>query len=196
MSDQTLTVNTASGLVQVQLQQPMRIGTLVQSNRDRLADGSFLGITSMTDPDGSQRAVEVHVFPESMRGSGEGTYSWDLPALHGGTSRMTNGTASRSRMTNGTVTAHGGASTLTPPNDRLNEARAEAEVGNVLEARRLAAQALNRSPSRDRQLMLALVLARAGEVEQAQQLADSLDAAFPMHTSIQYYCLPTIRAAM
>ncbi len=84
----------------------------------------------------------------------------------------------------------------TLPNDRLNEARAEAEVGNVLEARRLAAQALNRSPSRDRQLMLALVLARAGEVEQAQQLADSLDAAFPLHTSIQYYCLPTIRAAM
>jgi hypothetical protein len=44
--------------------------------------------------------------------------------------------------------------------------------------------------------MLALVLARAGEVEQARQLADSLDAAFPLHTSIQYYCLPTIRAAM
>jgi tetratricopeptide (TPR) repeat protein len=84
----------------------------------------------------------------------------------------------------------------TLPNDRLNEARAEAEVGNVLEATRLAAPALNRSPSRDRQLMLALVLARAGEVEQAQQLADSLDAAFPLHTSIQYYCLPTIRAAM
>ena len=84
----------------------------------------------------------------------------------------------------------------TLPNDRLNEARAEAEVGNVLEARRLTAQALDRSLNRDRQLMLALVLARAGDVEQAEQLADSLDAAFPLNTSIQYYCLPTIRAAM
>jgi tetratricopeptide (TPR) repeat protein len=84
----------------------------------------------------------------------------------------------------------------TAPDDRVMEARAEAEVGHVLEARRLAAQALNGSPSRDRQLVLALVLARAGEVGQAQQLADSLDAAFPLHTSIQYYCLPTIRAAM
>ena len=44
--------------------------------------------------------------------------------------------------------------------------------------------------------MLALVLARAGDLEQAQQLADSLDAAFPLDTSIHYYCLPTIRAAM
>ena len=84
----------------------------------------------------------------------------------------------------------------TLPNDRLNEARAEAEVGNVLEARRLAAQALTRSQNRDRQLMLALVLARAGDVERAEQLANSLDGAFPLDTSIQYYCLPTIRAAM
>ena len=84
----------------------------------------------------------------------------------------------------------------TLPNDRLNEARAEAEVGNVREARGVAAQALKGNPNRNRQLMLALVLARAGEVEQAQQLADSLDAAFPLDTSIQYYCLPTIRAAM
>jgi hypothetical protein len=44
--------------------------------------------------------------------------------------------------------------------------------------------------------MLALVLARAGEVDQAEQLADSLDGAFPLDTSLQYYCLPTIRAAM
>ena len=44
--------------------------------------------------------------------------------------------------------------------------------------------------------MLALVLARAGDVKQAEQLADSLDGAFPLDTSIQYYCLPTIRAAM
>jgi Tfp pilus assembly protein PilF len=84
----------------------------------------------------------------------------------------------------------------TLPIDRLYEARAEAEVGNVLEARRLAAQALDRSQNRDRQLMLALVLARAGDVEQAEQLADSLDGAFPLDTSIQHYCLPTIRAAM
>ena len=32
----------------------------------------------MTQPDGSQKAIEVHIFPESMRGTGEGHYDWDL----------------------------------------------------------------------------------------------------------------------
>ena len=51
--------------------------TVGQSDRAHITDGSFLGITSVTDPDGSQRAVEVHVFPEAMRGTGEGSYDWD-----------------------------------------------------------------------------------------------------------------------
>jgi hypothetical protein len=32
----------------------------------------------MMQPDGSQKAIEVHIFPESMRGTGEGHYDWDL----------------------------------------------------------------------------------------------------------------------
>jgi hypothetical protein len=32
----------------------------------------------MPQPDGSQRALEVHIFPEAMRGTGEGHYPWDL----------------------------------------------------------------------------------------------------------------------
>jgi len=41
-------------------------------------EGSFVGITGMPQPDGSQSALEVHIFPESMRGTGEGHYPWDL----------------------------------------------------------------------------------------------------------------------
>jgi hypothetical protein len=41
----------------------------------------------MPQPDGSQRAVEVHIFPETMRGTGEGHYAWDLRPQ----STMTNG---------------------------------------------------------------------------------------------------------
>ena len=33
---------------------------------------------SMLQHDGSLRALEVHIFPEAMRGTGEGHYSWDL----------------------------------------------------------------------------------------------------------------------
>jgi hypothetical protein len=39
---------------------------------------SFVGIAAMPQPDGSQRALEVLIFPEAMRGTGEGHYPWDL----------------------------------------------------------------------------------------------------------------------
>jgi len=41
----------------------------------------------MPQPDGSQKAVEIHIFPEAMRGTGEGHYAWDLMP----NSTMTNG---------------------------------------------------------------------------------------------------------
>ena len=40
--------------------------------------GSFIGTTTVPGPDGSQNAVEVHVFPEDMRGTGEGSRPYDL----------------------------------------------------------------------------------------------------------------------
>src|SRR5258708_19964094 len=40
--------------------------------------GMFVGSAGMMQPDGSQKAIEVHIFPESMRGTGEGHYDWDL----------------------------------------------------------------------------------------------------------------------
>jgi hypothetical protein len=39
---------------------------------------SFVGITAMPQPDGTQKAIEVHIFPEARRGTGEGHYPWDL----------------------------------------------------------------------------------------------------------------------
>lgn len=49
--------------------------------------GSYIGVTTVPDSDGTQKAVEVHVFPESMRGTGEGSRPWDLKP----NSSMTNG---------------------------------------------------------------------------------------------------------
>ena len=43
-----------------------------------IKDNSFVGITAMTQPDGTIKAVEVHVFAEPLRGIGEGHYPWDL----------------------------------------------------------------------------------------------------------------------
>jgi hypothetical protein len=100
-----LTVQTPDGLVNVQLAQATQIATVDKAGRDHIRPGSFVGIASVTDPGGSQRAVEVHVFAESMRGTGEGSHDWDLPSAKASSSRMTNGTVSSSRMTNGTVSA-------------------------------------------------------------------------------------------
>ncbi len=54
--------------------------------------GSFIGTTTVPGPGGSQDAVEVHVFPEDMRGTGEGSRPWDLRP----NSSMTNATVTES----------------------------------------------------------------------------------------------------
>src|SRR6266481_1443074 len=51
---------------------------IVKSTTADIKPGMFVGSTGMTQPDGSQKAIEVHIFPESMRGTGEGHYDWDL----------------------------------------------------------------------------------------------------------------------
>jgi hypothetical protein len=43
---------------------------IVKSTMADIKPGMFVGSTGMTQPDGSQKAIEVHIFPESMRGTG------------------------------------------------------------------------------------------------------------------------------
>jgi Cu/Ag efflux protein CusF len=52
-----------------------------------IKDGDYIGSGAMPQPDGTQKAVEVHIFAESMRGTGEGFKPWTRPG-----STMTNGT--------------------------------------------------------------------------------------------------------
>jgi hypothetical protein len=58
--------------------------------------GSFIGTTTVPGPDGVQNAVEVHVFPEDMRGTGEGSRPYDLRP----NSSMTNATVADSVIGN------------------------------------------------------------------------------------------------
>jgi hypothetical protein len=53
---------------------------LVKASLADIKQGSFVGATGMPQADGSQKAIEVHIFPEAMRGTGEGHYAWDLRA--------------------------------------------------------------------------------------------------------------------
>src|SRR2546428_12932395 len=43
-----------------------------------VASGKFIGTTTVGERDGALVAEEVHIFPENMRGTGEGHYDWDL----------------------------------------------------------------------------------------------------------------------
>ncbi|MFZ3311171.1 MAG: hypothetical protein WA280_17560 [Xanthobacteraceae bacterium] len=61
---------------------------VVKASLADIKPGDFVGSGAMPQPDGTQKAIEVHIFPASMRGTGEGFRPWD----HGPTSTMTNGT--------------------------------------------------------------------------------------------------------
>ena len=63
----------------------------VKASAADIKEGLFVGSGAMPQPDGSQKALEVHIFAESMRGTGEGHWPWDG--------------APNSTMTNGTVGA-------------------------------------------------------------------------------------------
>jgi hypothetical protein len=43
-----------------------------------IASGKFIGTTTVGEREGALVALEVHIFPENMRGTGEGHYDWDL----------------------------------------------------------------------------------------------------------------------
>ena len=51
---------------------------IVKASLADIKPSSFVGSTGMPQADGSQKAIEVHIFPETMRGTGEGHYPWDL----------------------------------------------------------------------------------------------------------------------
>jgi hypothetical protein len=57
---------------------PQLYVAIVKSTMADIKPGQFVGATGVTQPDGNQKAIEVHIFPESMRGTGEGHYDWDL----------------------------------------------------------------------------------------------------------------------
>jgi hypothetical protein len=67
------------------------VAASVKSALSDIKAGSYIGVAALPLSDGSQRALEVHIFHESMRGTGEGHRPWDLRPK----STMTNATVER-----------------------------------------------------------------------------------------------------
>ena len=64
---------------------------IVKAPLSDIKANSFIGVTGMPQADGSQKAMEIHIFPEAMRGTGEGHRPWDLVP----SSTMTNATVAQ-----------------------------------------------------------------------------------------------------
>src|SRR5262249_4880219 len=67
------------------------ISRVVKASVSDIKQNSVIGVTGMPQADGSQKAVEIHIFPEALRGTGEGHRPWDLMP----NSTMTNATVAQ-----------------------------------------------------------------------------------------------------
>ncbi|SEO98316.1 hypothetical protein SAMN04487843_105293 [Methylobacterium sp. ap11] len=119
-----VTIRTRAGTIEtVRLGTGTRVAQLAPASLDDVKDGSFIGTAAKAGPKPGDPpvALEVLIFPEALRGAGEGHYPWDrLPdgAASGPVeTSMTNGTVKapevETSMTNGTVKAPGVETTMT-----------------------------------------------------------------------------------
>jgi ribosome maturation factor RimP len=87
-----MTVKARGGeTLKIKMSDDIRVVALVKASLADIGSGSYVGSTAMPQEDGRWTAVEVHIFPESMRGTGEGDRPYDYKP--------------KSTMTNGTVNA-------------------------------------------------------------------------------------------
>jgi len=94
--------------VAVKLTDATKITSLEAAQIEDITPGLFVGTAAIPQPDGTLKALEVHIFPESMRGTGEGYRPF--PQVAQGT--MTNATISNIVGTEGAVTDNGLTLTL------------------------------------------------------------------------------------
>ena len=72
----TLVVSTGTGTARIAIDEKLRVVLEEPADLAKIAPGDFIGSGAVPQPDGTMRAVEVHVFAESMRGTGEGFRPW------------------------------------------------------------------------------------------------------------------------
>jgi len=83
-----LTIKSRSGeTLKVRLADNARVFAVVKASAVDLKPNTYVGVTSVPAPDGSDKAIAVHIFPEDRRGTAEGRINWDLLPE----SKMTNG---------------------------------------------------------------------------------------------------------
>jgi hypothetical protein len=85
----TLSVKSRDGSdMKVRVTDNVAVFGVAKTSLSEIKEGSYIGVTAMPEPDGTQKAIAVHIFPENQRGAAEGFRPWDLRP----NSTMTNAT--------------------------------------------------------------------------------------------------------
>ena len=86
---EVLSVKSREGTdMKVRVTENVAVFGVAKTAMSEIKQGSYIGVSAMPEPDGTQRALAVHIFPESQRGAAEGFRPWDLRP----NSTMTNAT--------------------------------------------------------------------------------------------------------
>jgi hypothetical protein len=84
-----LTVKSREGSeIKVRVADNAAVFGVAKAELSEIKQGSYIGVSAMPEPDGTQKALAVHIFPENQRGAAEGFRPWDLRP----NSTMTNAT--------------------------------------------------------------------------------------------------------
>ena len=87
-----LTIKTREGNdTKVKMTDDVAVFAVVKTSLSEIKEGSYIGVTGMPEPDGTQKAIAVHIFPENQRGAAEGFRPWDRQP----NSTMTNATVAQ-----------------------------------------------------------------------------------------------------
>jgi hypothetical protein len=143
----TLSVKSRdSAVLKVNVPDNAVILTVVKAQLSDVRQGTFIGVTGMPQPDGTQKAVEIHIFPEAMRGTGEGFRPWDLMP----NSTMTNANVdSEVVSTDGKTLVlryKGGDKTITVPSDVIVVTFAPATLADLKPGEKIFIAAANKQP--------------------------------------------------
>src|SRR5947209_1516536 len=88
----TVGIKTREGSdVKVRMTDDVAVFAVVKTSLSEIKEGSYIGVTGMPQPDGTQKAIAVHIFPENQRGAAEGFRPWDRQP----NSTMTNATVAQ-----------------------------------------------------------------------------------------------------
>ena len=105
----SIQIQSKPGVVSLDITRPLTTYRQVPSDLSHVTSNSYVGVASEKQPNGTEVAKRILIFPAELRGLGQGSALLDPQPRAATPSRMTNGTVSRpdaqsqSRMTNGVV---------------------------------------------------------------------------------------------